>query len=261
MKSKHHYSYSVKITHIACRKRKEESPKLSNTPPSKRTKTSDDTLRKMYVSFPKDNNMSDYQLQNCHKNLQILRGIPMKCQVTSSTSHLTHIDLVNFNACFNSNVTKRLRVIEDSPGTKGIIENLALADPSAFQMLNKFLCHHDEPSHTPTRFFLLGDVTNSSLLSGDVSHNISICFSNRSFPRAMAVVGSILTEKALFLPSFQKGVSITTAKRPLKGSSTTPGTNIQGLISSSQHSADHNLPDPRKPLPFTLLHLLNLILI
>ena len=194
-------------------------------------------------------------------NLQILKGIPMKCQVTSSASHLTHINLVNFNACFNSDVTKRLRVIEDSPGTKGIIENLALADPSAFQMLNKFLCRRDDPSHTPTRFFLLGDVTNSSLLSGDVSRNISVCFSNRSFPRAMAVVGSVLTEKALFLPSFQKGVSITTAKRPLKGSSTTPGTNIRGLISSSQHSTDHNLPDPRKPLPITLSHLLNLILV
>ena len=98
----------------------------------------------------------------------------MKCQVTSSASHLTHIDLVNFNACFNSDVTKQLRVIEDSPGTKGIIKNLALADPSAFQMLNKFLCRCDDPSHTPTRFFLLGDVTNSSLLSGDDSRNISV---------------------------------------------------------------------------------------
>jgi len=66
-------------------------------------------------------------------------------------------------------------------------------------------------------FFLVGTVTNSSLLSGDISRNISISFSNRTFPCAITVIGDILSEKILFLPTFQQGVSIMTARRPTRG--------------------------------------------
>ena len=161
----------------------------------------------------------------------------MKCHPLSTSPTLVNIELSNFNACYNAEVTKRLRVFEDTPGTHGIIENLALVEPNDFEMKNKYFSHRAEPKSTPTCFFLVGTVTNSSLLSGDISQNISVSFSNRSFPRAIAVIGDILSEKILFLPTFQQGVSITTARRPTRG---TGQATIRGLTSSSHHPCKHD---------------------
>ena len=104
-------------------------------------------------------------------------------------------------------------------------------------MKNKYFHQREEPTSTPTCFFLVVTVTNSSLLSGDISRNISISFSNRTFPHAIAAVGDVLSEKVLFLPTFQQGVSITTARRPTKG---TGQATIQGLTPSSHHPRRHN---------------------
>ncbi|KIK02279.1 hypothetical protein K443DRAFT_131874 [Laccaria amethystina LaAM-08-1] len=165
----------------------------------------------------------------------------MKCHPLSSSPTLTNIELSNFNACYYTEVTKRLRVLEDTPGNRGIIENLALVEPNDFEMKNKYFCRRQQPTSIPTRFFLVGTVTNSSLLSGDISRNLSVSFSNRSFPRAIAVVGEILSEKTLFLPTFQQGVSITTARRPTKG---TGQATIRGLTPSSHHPRKHDETEP-----------------
>ena len=125
-------------------------------------------------------------------------------------------------------------------------------------MKNKYFHRREEPTSTPTRFFLVGTVTNSSLLSGDISRNISISFSNRTFPRAIAAVGDVLSEKVLFLPTFQQGVSITTARRPTKG---TGQATIRGLTPSSHYPRRHNEMEQRMPpFMFTVLQSLLTIL-
>jgi hypothetical protein len=165
----------------------------------------------------------------------------MKCHPLSTSQNLTNINLSNFNACYNAEVTERLRVLEDTPGTRGIIENLALVEPNDFEMKNKYFCRREEPSSTPTRFFLVATVTNSSLLSGDISQNISVSFSNRTFPRAIAVIADILSEKSLFLPTFQQGVSITTARKPTRG---TGQATVRGLMSSSHRPLEADETPP-----------------
>lgn len=157
----------------------------------------------------------------------------MKCHPLSTSPTLTNLDLNNFNACYNADVTKRLRGLEDTPGIRGFAENLALVDPNDFEMKNKHFCRRDDLTSTPTRFFLIGTVTHSSLLSGDISRSLSVSFSNRTFPRAVAVTGDILSEKKLFLPTFQQGVTVTTARRSSSGTSQTT---IRGLVSSSHHT-------------------------
>ncbi|EDR08594.1 uncharacterized protein LACBIDRAFT_296918 [Laccaria bicolor S238N-H82] len=165
------------------------------------------------------------------------RGVPMKCHPLSTSPTLMNIKLCNFNACYNTDVTKRLRMLEDTPSTCGLIENLALIEPNDFEMKNKYFCRRDDPTNTPARFFLVGTVTNSSLLSGDISRNISVSFSNRTFPRAIAAIGEILHEKVLFLPTFQQGVSITTARKLKEGTSQTT---IRGLTPSSHRPRQHD---------------------
>ena len=174
-------------------------------------------------------------------NLRTLKGVPMKCHPLSTSPSLMNIELSNFNASYNAEVTKQLWLIEDTPGTHGIIENLALIDPNDFEMKNKYLHRRQQPANTPTHFFLVGTVTNSSLQSGDISWNISVSFSNRTFPRAIAAVGDVLSEKVLFLPTFQQGISITTARRPSKG---TGQATIRGLIPSSHHPHRHDEIEP-----------------
>jgi hypothetical protein len=67
-------------------------------------------------------------------------------------------------------------------------------------------------SHT-TRFFLLGVTVFSSLLSGSTARSLSVAFSDRTFPCAIAVLGAILDCKKFDLNMYQGGISLSSYKK------------------------------------------------
>lgn len=122
---------------------------------------------------------------------------------------LQPVNVVNFNSVFTIDVVTRLRKIEAIPRISSVI-NLATADPQTLQSRSKFITMITSKESETTCFFGIGIVAYSALLANDKSHQICLHFSDRIFPRLVAVLGSVLREQALYLGSYYNGVSIST---------------------------------------------------
>jgi len=89
--------------------------------------------------------------------------------------------------------------------------NLAMADPTTLHLQSNYVVSKMD-SHT-TRFFLLGITVFSLLLSGSTARSVSVAFSDRTFPRAIAVLGVVLDRKSFVLNMYQGGISLSSYKK------------------------------------------------
>ncbi|KAF8059049.1 hypothetical protein FPV67DRAFT_1675696 [Lyophyllum atratum] len=139
----------------------------------------------------------------------ILQRVGMKTMQADHT--VAEPRMVNLAEAFYSSATARLQGLETLQTTSRSLINMSTADADALQVKSGYITHRDAPQ--TTRFFLVGMTTHSSLFRGANARSISVAFSDRTFPRAMAVAGAKLGCKDLFVPSFQDRVSVSTYKR------------------------------------------------
>lgn len=122
-----------------------------------------------------------------------------------------YVPVVDFKLAFHPEIAARLARIEELKCTFSNIINLATADPANFAIERGYISRKGSPK--PTRFFLIGSSTYSSCFTGDKARQICVAFSNRSFPRAMAVIGQTLQKTEFVVPTFRNGASISTKRR------------------------------------------------
>lgn len=122
---------------------------------------------------------------------------------------LQPVNVVNFNSVFTMDVITRLRKIE-AVSNLGSVVNLATANPQELHSKSKFITMMTSKDPKTSRFFGVGTVAYSALLSNDKSRQVCLHFSDRIFPRLVAVLGSVLREQALYMGSYYNGVSIGT---------------------------------------------------
>ena len=119
--------------------------------------------------------------------------------------------VTNFNCAFQPETASRLNYLDTFAPIHCPISNLALAEPSLLQLKDGFVVQ-TEDTHI-TRFFLLGLTASSTLFSGANARGMTVIFSGRTFPRAMAVAGRVFKRDGFILTTFQQGVSLSTYKR------------------------------------------------
>lgn len=92
------------------------------------------------------------------------------------------------------------------------LTNLALVDPANFHLnTSRHVCRAG--NSVATRFFLVGSVASSSLFSGQTARSISVAFSDRTFPRAMAVMAELLEVTGFPVFSYRGGISVSSLKK------------------------------------------------
>lgn len=152
--------------------------------------------------------------------------------------------VVNFNETFDAATILRLRKIELFEPA-GYLKNLATANPEDYA-LGKIIASKagDALQHgRGTHFFVVGTVCHSAL-TGAGSHQICVAVSDRTFPRALAVLGNILGKRVLFVPTYRDGVSFGTFRSAKKES----GSPVkQGLKSFASTSGNGVLIGPLAP--------------
>lgn len=147
--------------------------------------------------------------------------------------------VVNFNATFDSTTVLRLRKIELFE-PKGYLKNLATANPEDYAMV-KFITPkasaalQSQTQVRGTHFFLVGTVRYSALM-GPGSSQICIAVSDRTFPRAVAVLGQILRHNALFVPTYRDGVSFGTFRNAKKEPDSPVKQGLKSFASTSSNS-------------------------
>ncbi|PPQ75655.1 hypothetical protein CVT26_001812 [Gymnopilus dilepis] len=137
---------------------------------------------------------------------QVYQGsqVPLSLQPTS---------VVDFNQVFDAATILRLRKLEVLPMFDKAI-NIATADPESLAINGQTICA--KGTTEPTHFFALGTITKSSIFNDKYGRQVSVLFSNRSFPRMMAVLGAVYSEKVLFTKSFYGGVVVNAYAQPPK---------------------------------------------
>lgn len=124
----------------------------------------------------------------------------------------------NFNRTFAAPTIQRLRKIELVESV-AYLRNLATAEPDEYMLRSSFIVRKDQATggnQVPaTHFFLVGSVRHS-VLTGTGSRQICLSLSDRTFPRAIAVLGHVLNQHALYVPTFWKGISFGTFRAPRK---------------------------------------------
>ncbi|KAF8063289.1 hypothetical protein FPV67DRAFT_1421510, partial [Lyophyllum atratum] len=148
---------------------------------------------------------------------------------------LTAVSAVNFNSAFDKKTTARLRVIELMSNFGDSI-TLALASPDTLYMNNGYVCL--QGSRKPTLFSAVGSCRFSSLFSGNNARQVCLNISDKTLPRAIAVLGLVTGEKQLYAGCYKGGLTFSTYK---KGNRTNVPTAAKGRgivdISSSSGKA------------------------
>ena len=138
------------------------------------------------------------------------------CRVAAWTLDINRalqpVNVVNFNSVFTMDVITRLRKIE-AVSNLGSVINLATANPQELHSKSKFITMMTSKDPKTSRFFGVGTVAYSALLSNDKSRQVCLHFSDRIFPRLVAVLGSVLREQAVYMGSYYNGVSIGTSAK------------------------------------------------
>lgn len=123
----------------------------------------------------------------------------------------------NFNQTYGPDTIKHLHLIE-LVHSVGYLHNLATAEPGDFILMKDVITHKTTPPSTgryipASHFFLVGSVRHSAL-TGSGSRQICLSISDRTFPRAIAVLGSILHQEVLYVPTFWQGVTFGSFRAP-----------------------------------------------
>jgi hypothetical protein len=118
---------------------------------------------------------------------------------------------VCFSNIFEEETAARLNAVDTIIPVSAPFINLAMADPATLHSQGSYVVSKKD-SHI-TRFFLLGVTVFSSLLSGSTARSVSVAFSDRTFPRAIAVLGAALNRKEFVLNMYQGGISLSSYKK------------------------------------------------
>jgi hypothetical protein len=101
-------------------------------------------------------------------------------------------------------------------------------------------------SGTPSLFYTVGIVSHSDLLTGQKSHQICIVPTDLSWTRVTAVMGMVFGQRKLAMSAFKNGVSFSTLKQKVTG--TTQGLSSLGMstpsFSKAPMSRSRNAPLP-----------------
>lgn len=144
------------------------------------------------------------------RSCRSLEVLPRVTGFTSTGADNITIPTVDIGTAYDAVTAKRLKTLELTPGYNGLL-NLAMASPA---MLSNSSPHVVLASDgMPATLFLVGMATNSSLLSGTVSRQISVAFSGHTFPRALAVLGRVVPAPRLWAPSFKGGLALSSYRK------------------------------------------------
>jgi hypothetical protein len=122
--------------------------------------------------------------------------------------------MTNFRMAFRQEIANRLEYMETylpSP-VRSPVANLAMSEPSTLKLKDGYVVLKADDVHV-TRFFLVGLTANSSLFAGAAARGLSVIFSGRTLPRAMAVLGQMFIRKKFIVSTFARGISLSTYKR------------------------------------------------
>ncbi|KAG6834163.1 hypothetical protein H0H93_011484, partial [Arthromyces matolae] len=141
---------------------------------------------------------------------------------------------------FPSHAT-RLHTIETMRVETSALVNLATVNPSILRK-GQFLRHHKSMASFSC-FFLVGMVTFTNVANDFESHSISIAFSDRTFPRAMAVIGNVTQKDVLVVPAYRDGVSLGSYKTASSRGASSPSVKSKlAPVSPSKKASKHNGP-------------------
>ncbi|KAG6834437.1 hypothetical protein H0H93_009628 [Arthromyces matolae] len=149
---------------------------------------------------------------------------PLCCLVQAFPSHAT-----------------RLHAIETMRVETSALVNLATVNPSILRK-GQYLRHHKSLASFSC-FFLVGMVTFTNVANDFESHSISIAFSDRTFPRAMAVIGNVTQKDILVVPAYRDGVSLGSYKTASSRGASSPSVKSKlAPVSPSKKASKHNGP-------------------
>lgn len=154
-------------------------------------------------------------------NLFVLMNYTHSIVILDHVTATTHIgggehilvQVVSFQDAYPTSTVHRLETLEMLAGSQDLV-NLALADPTTLR-LNKDSSHIcSKSSGLPQFFFLVGMCTYSSTTSGDFNRQICVAPSSYTWPRAAAVIGKVIGCNTFQVPSFRRGSSFSTYRKP-----------------------------------------------
>ncbi|KAA1471067.1 hypothetical protein DENSPDRAFT_880176 [Dentipellis sp. KUC8613] len=164
-------------------------------------------------ALPEDREALQYPMIRALMNK--IRPLPYVRSVTNygASTPATYIPIVSIQAAFAETPRrKRLDALSTFPGTPHFI-NLALANPVMFVKRGQFVALKDDVNHAAATFFMLGTVSECRVINFSVAKQICFTPFNCLWPRSAAVLGSILRCKKLYVQTFNKGITISTARQ------------------------------------------------